>query len=163
MLLLCSCILQGAFPGVPLRRSRAFRAKVAGTWGAGVLLFWRRCGKWVKTCAPKRYPTRSHGAGPALEIPPAPETSGTCANSVRHLRQNRAIPVPGALMTGSAYQNDQRGHFKLPCGRIQNDEISIKQLIQKRIRDKKSSFNCSTKLVRFYEIYKYIYPKVALF
>ena len=55
--------------------------------GTGEGVFWRRCGKWLGTCAANRAPTRSSGAGTPSKIPPAPRAGPTCAKNKVHLLQ----------------------------------------------------------------------------
>ena len=61
------------------RRWCRFLAQVSRVFGAGVWGVWRRCGKWVGTCATGGRRRPICGAGPPSKNTPAPRKPGTCA------------------------------------------------------------------------------------
>jgi hypothetical protein len=90
----CGCLagIPSVFHGI-VRVSHSFQAIHNG---AGVVLFWRRCGKRVKTCATGERESPFCGAGTQGIITPAPKKVGTCAKEGGHcakqvwdLRQRR--------------------------------------------------------------------------
>ena len=56
--------------------------------GAGMPYSWRRCDFWWGTCAAKRSPARSSGAGPHPFSPPAPSSPNTCSANAGDLRHD---------------------------------------------------------------------------
>lgn len=89
-------------------RYRPVLAQVFLFAGAGVPLWWRRCGKPCATCATGERLCPFLGAGPYPKITPAPGGVMTCAKTSRylrrgwqspdpqcpHLRQNQLVPAP---------------------------------------------------------------------
>ena len=68
------------------RRWCRFLAQVSRVFGAGVWGVWRRCGKWVGTCATGGRRRPICGAGPSSKNTPAPRKPGTCAKEAWDLR-----------------------------------------------------------------------------
>ena len=63
----------------PNYREARWLAQVVSILGAGVWGVWRRCGKWVGTCATGGRRRPICGAGPPSKNTPAPRKPGTCA------------------------------------------------------------------------------------
>ena len=106
-------------------RYRPVLAQVFLFAGAGVPLWWRRCGKPCATCATGERLCPFLGAGPCPEITPAPGGLMTCAKTSRylrrgwqspdpkcpHLRQNQLVPAP-KCQQGAFTGNGEGGYFQ---------------------------------------------------